>query len=42
MSDPNEEFKPRGTMVILVIFMITIIILWGSVYFILLERGATL
>lgn len=42
MSDQKDEFKPRGTMVILIIFMITIIILWGSVYLILLERGATL
>jgi hypothetical protein len=39
---PDEEFKPRGTIVILVIFLLTIIILWGSVYLILLERGVTL
>jgi len=37
-----EEFKPKGTIVILVIFLITTIILWGSVYIILLNRGVTL
>ena len=38
----DNEFKPKGTMVILLIFLITIIILWGSVYVILLNRGVTL
>ena len=38
----NEEFKPRGTLVILFIFLVTIIVLWGSVYVILLNRGVTL
>ena len=46
MTDKNnpeqDEFKPRGTMVILLIFLITIIILWGTVYIILLNRGVTL
>ena len=46
MSDQNnndqDEFKPKGTMVILLIFLLTIIVLWGSVYVILLERGVTL
>jgi len=46
MSDKKipetEEFKPRGTIVILLIFLLTIIILWGSVYVILLSRGVTL
>jgi hypothetical protein len=41
MSEPDDQFKPRGTIAILVIFVITIIVLWGSVYLILLQRGAT-
>lgn len=41
MSDHDREFKPRGTLAILAIFVITIIVLWGSVYLILLQRGAT-
>lgn len=38
----DDEFQPRGTMLILGIFLITIIVLWGSVYWILLQRGITL
>lgn len=41
-KDQNEEFKPKGTLVILLIFLVTLIILWGSVYLILLQRGVTL
>jgi hypothetical protein len=46
MSDkpkPDEvnDFRPRGTIVILVIFVLTLIILWASVYLILLSRGVT-
>jgi len=40
-SDQND-FQPKGTLVILFIFLITIIVLWGSVYVILLSRGVTL
>lgn len=43
---PNEahddEFRPTGTLLVLGIFMVTIIVLWGSVYLILLSRGVTL
>lgn len=38
----QEEFKPKGTMVILLIFLLTIVVLWTSVYIILLNRGVTL
>ncbi len=41
MSEQNNGFRPRGTMFILLIFLITIILLWGSVYLILLSRGVT-
>lgn len=37
-----EEFHPRGTAVILILFILTIIVLWGSVYLILLSRGVTI
>lgn len=39
---PEEEFKPRGTIVILILFMLTLIGLWGTVYLILLQRGVTI
>ena len=46
MADKNapeqNEFKPKGTIVILLIYLLTIIVLWGSVYVILLGRGVTL
>jgi hypothetical protein len=37
----EEEFQPRGTVAILVMFVLAIIILWASVYVILLTRGVT-
>ena len=43
-NDNHEEMndlRPRGTMVILALFILTLIILWGSVYLILLSRGVT-
>ncbi len=43
MSGPerNQEFKPVGTVAILVIFVLFLILLWGNVYFTLLSRGVT-
>lgn len=38
----DEQFHPRGTMIVLLIFVLTLIILWGSVYVILLSRGVTI
>lgn len=40
-TDGNEHFKPTGTLFVLAIFVVTIILLWGSVYVILLSRGVT-
>lgn len=37
----NDEFRPTGTVAILVVFIITLIVLWGSIYLILLQRGGT-
>jgi len=42
MTNQNEEFKPKGTLLILAIFVVTLILLWGSVFMILLSRGVTL
>ncbi len=39
--DEMDDFRPRGTIVLLIIFVITLIALWGSVYMILLSRGVT-
>ena len=38
----EEHFKPTGTLFVLVLFVATIILLWASVYVILLSRGVTL
>ena len=37
----QEEFQPKGTLLIVILFIITMILLWGSVYLILLSRGVT-
>lgn len=41
-GDDREEFHPKGTILIMIIFLITLIVLWGSVYWILLQRGVTI
>ena len=40
---PMEEpqFKPSGTIAILVIYALIIIVIWASAYFAMLLRGAT-
>ena len=38
----EEHFKPTGTLFILALFVATTILLWVSVYVILLSRGVTL
>lgn len=40
-SVDEGHFKPHGTVFVLAIFVATIILLWGSVYVILLSRGVT-
>ena len=47
MSDPERpdetgQFHPKGTILVLILFMVTLIALWGSVFLILLSRGVTL
>lgn len=40
--DDTGQFHPKGTILVLVLFMIVLIALWASVYLILLSRGVTL
>ena len=37
----DHEFRPTGTVFILAMFVLTLILLWLSVYVILLSRGVT-
>ena len=37
----EEHFKPTGTIFLLVCYVATLILLWVTVYLILLSRGAT-
>lgn len=39
--DEPEHFKPIGTMFILAMFVVALVLLWASVYVILLSRGVT-
>ena len=39
--DEEEHFKPHGTVFILVLFVAALILLWLSVYVILISRGVT-
>jgi len=41
-AESTEHFKPTGTIFVLALFVATIILLWASVYVILLSRGVTL
>ena len=41
MADNNDQndFKPKGTIVVLAIFLLTLVVLWVSVYWIMIDRG---
>jgi len=41
VQEEEEHFKPNGTVFILVLFMAALILLWLSVYVILISRGVT-
>lgn len=41
-DDAHGHFKPTGTLFVLGVFVATIVLLWMSVYVILLSRGVTL
>ena len=38
----DEDFKPRGTVAIVTLFAATLVLLWLSIYLILIARGVTL
>ncbi|MBI4761878.1 MAG: cytochrome c oxidase subunit 2A [Chloroflexota bacterium] len=38
----DDEFRPTGTVVILAIFVVTLIVIWATIYMILIGRGGTL
>ena len=40
-SEETAEFHPKGTALVLAIFVVVLILLWGTVYLILLSRGMT-
>ena len=40
-AEETSDFQPRGTALVLAIFILVLILLWASVYLILLSRGMT-
>ena len=40
-EDAETHFRPTGTVFILAVFVVVLILLWISVYVILLSRGVT-
>lgn len=40
-TDEDEHFTPTGTVFIVGLFVVTLVLLWASVYVILLSRGVT-
>ena len=48
LSDPHmdaaseEEFTPRGTIAVVGLFVATLVLLWLSIYLILIARGVTI
>ncbi len=40
-EETDEHFKPTGTLFLLALFVAALILLWASVYVILLSRGVT-
>lgn len=39
--EADEEFTPRGTVAIVALFTATLVLLWLSIYLILIARGVT-
>jgi hypothetical protein len=40
-ENEEEQFHPKGTVLVMVLFFFTIVALWGYVYLIMLSQGAT-
>lgn len=41
MEDKDKYKTPQGTIAIIIIYIILIILLWGSAYLTMLSRGVT-
>ena len=41
-SETQAEFKPRGTVAFVAAFVAVLMLMWFSIYIILLSRGATI
>ena len=41
IENDEEHFKPTGTIFVLAMFVVALILLWASVYVILISRGVT-
>ena len=41
-DEPQGEFKPRGTVAFVAAFVAVLMLMWFSIYIILLSRGATI
>lgn len=42
MEDQEKKYKtPQGTIVLIVVYLLLIIALWGSAYLTMLSRGVT-
>jgi hypothetical protein len=39
-EDAHEHAQPRGTLIIMLIYLVILIGIWGSVYLTLLQRGS--
>ncbi len=40
-ADDAEHFRPVGTIAVLAVFVVVLVLLWLSVYLVMLSRGPT-
>ncbi|MEI2689407.1 MAG: hypothetical protein V9H69_06735 [Anaerolineae bacterium] len=40
-DNDDEQFHPKGTVLVMVVFFFLIVALWGYVYLMMLSQGAT-
>jgi len=41
-NDAQDEFRPKGTVAFVAAFVVVLMLMWFSIYIILLSRGATI
>lgn len=41
-NDALDEFKPKGTVAFVAAFVVVLMLMWFSIYIILLSRGTTI